>query len=316
MLQRTHTKIVFTTSTRAMKTTRLPTLILAAILSGSALGQPYDITGLSKAITASEGELVEIVCPSSNKITNCIFRSPVGETYFMNDGEQFENERIVNYERTDNRCGMRIRNLGENDNGLWECTLGLKNPDTKISSTMKKTFELEIAVKTSKDDDTEQAVDKEGSDTESTENPDSRKTSEAGADGATLGSGDGGDVGIEDGKQDDTKGTSGGDGDGGPDVNDNQRSKVSMATKMTNLFAAVKKPFKSKSDKYEQSESEAKLNEDKKDAESGDGNDSDKKDGEDYAELDQNALNAGPRTNFNVEDEKKAVQYAEIRPQQ
>ena len=37
------------------------------------------------------------------------------------------------------------------------------------------------------------------------------------------------------------------------------------------------------------------LNEDKKDAESGDGNDNDKKDGEDYAELDQNALNAGPR---------------------
>ena len=33
-----------------------------------------------------------------------------------------------------------------------------------------------------------------------------------------------------------------------------------MATKMTNLFAAVKKPFKSKSDKYEQSESEAKVN--------------------------------------------------------
>ena len=37
------------------------------------------------------------------------------------------------------------------------------------------------------------------------------------------------------------------------------------------------------------------LNEDKKDAESGDGNDNDKKDGEDYAELDQNALNTGPR---------------------
>jgi len=146
VLPRTHTKIVFTTSTRAMKTTRLPTLILAAILSGSALGQPYDITELSKPITASEGELVEIVCPSSNKITNCIFRSPVGATYFINDGEQYENERIVTSERTDNRCGMRIRNLSENDNGLWECTLGLKNPDTKISSTMKKTFELEIAV--------------------------------------------------------------------------------------------------------------------------------------------------------------------------
>ena len=55
------------------------------------------------------------------------------------------------------------------------------------------------------------------------------------------------------------------------------------------------------------------LNEDKKDAESGDGGD--KKEGDDYAELDQNALNAGPRSNFNVEDEKKTV-YAEIRPQQ
>ena len=114
--------------------------------SFSGLG-PYDITGLSKSITAREGEWVEIVCPSSNKITNCIFRSPVGEHYFMNDGEQFENERIVNYERTDNRCGMRIRNLGENDNGQWECTLGIKDPDTKISSTVKKTFELEIAGK-------------------------------------------------------------------------------------------------------------------------------------------------------------------------
>ena len=123
------------------------TLFLVAQLMAQGQGQPYDITELSKAITASEGELVEIVCPNSNKITNCIFRSPVGESYFMNDGEQFDNERIVNYERTDNRCGMRIRNLGENDNGLWECTLGLKNPDTKISSTMKKTFELEIAGK-------------------------------------------------------------------------------------------------------------------------------------------------------------------------
>ena len=53
------------------------------------------------------------------------------------------------------------------------------------------------------------------------------------------------------------------------------------------------------------------MNEDKRDTESGEGGD--KKD--DYAELDQNALNAGPRSNFNVEDEKKTV-YAEIRPQQ
>ena len=69
----------------------------------------------------------------------------MGEHYFMNDGEQFENERIVNYERTDNRCGMRIRNLGERDNGLWQCTLGLRNPYTKITSTFKKKFELKIA---------------------------------------------------------------------------------------------------------------------------------------------------------------------------
>ena len=55
------------------------------------------------------------------------------------------------------------------------------------------------------------------------------------------------------------------------------------------------------------------MNEDKRDTESGEGGD--KKDGDDYAELDQNALNAGPRSNFNVEDEKKTV-YAEIRPQQ
>ena len=69
----------------------------------------------------------------------------MGETYFMNDREQYE--RIVNYERTDNRCVMRIRNLGENDNGLWECTLGLINPDTKITSTMMKKFEIKLAGK-------------------------------------------------------------------------------------------------------------------------------------------------------------------------
>ena len=121
--------------------------MIFASFSGSALWQPHDITQLSTAITASEGEEVEVVCPSSNKITNCIFRSPVGETYFMNDGEEFENQRIVNYERTDNKCGMRIRNLSENDNGLWQCTLGLKNPDTQQSFTMMRTFELEIAGK-------------------------------------------------------------------------------------------------------------------------------------------------------------------------
>ena len=66
--------------------------------------------------------------------------------FFMNDREQYE--RIINYERTDNRCGMRIRNLRQkSDNGLWECTLGLINPDTKITSTMKKKFELKIAGK-------------------------------------------------------------------------------------------------------------------------------------------------------------------------
>ena len=121
------------------------TLFLVAQLMAQGQGQPYDITELSKAITASEGELVDIVCPSENKITNCIFRSPVGATYFFNDGEKWENERIESYERTDNRCGMRIRNLVENDNGLWECILGLKNPDTELPKTpMKKVFELEI----------------------------------------------------------------------------------------------------------------------------------------------------------------------------
>ena len=123
-------------------------MILLAQLMAQGQGQPYDITELSKAITASKGEVVEIVCPSSNKITNCLFRSPVGAIFFMNDGEMFENGRIINYERTDNRCGMRIRNLGyDNDNGLWECTLGLINPDTKITRTMKKKFELKIAGK-------------------------------------------------------------------------------------------------------------------------------------------------------------------------
>ena len=84
------------------------------------------------------------------------------------------------------------------------------------------------------------------SDTESTENPDSRKTSENGGDRSGAAAGD-----SEDGKQDDTK--AGGEGDEAP------KSKVSMTAKMTNLFAAVKKSVKSKSDKYEQSESEAKV---------------------------------------------------------
>ena len=42
-------------------------------------------------------------------------------------------------------------------------------------------------------------------------------------------------------------------------------------------------------------QSKRRHEDDKKDAESGDGDKNDKADGEEYAELDQNALNSGPR---------------------
>jgi len=134
-----------------------------------------------------------------------------------------------------------------------------------------------FAVKPTKDEDVERAVDKEGSDTESAEDTtaakDEAKPSE------------------EEAKKEDKK-----------------SSAPTVVARMTNLFAAVKKSVKKpKENKYtaETPESEMKLHENEE-----------KKEGDDsvvYADLDKSALGSGNRDRPNVDSE--STEYAEIRPQ-
>jgi len=131
--------------------------------------------------------------------------------------------------------------------------------------------------KKQKEEDTEQAVDKEGSDTESAEDP----TPKDEADGKEI---------TEENKDDKKSASSG------------------MVNRVSNIFAAMKKSVKKPKDgKYsaETPESEMKLHENEE-----------KKDGENdtivYADLDKSALGTGTRRE-SVENEK--TEYAEIRPQ-
>merc|ERR1711879_712 len=126
---------------------------------------------------------------------------------------------------------------------------------------------------------TEQAVDKEGSDTESAEDT-TPKDDEA--DGKEI---------IEENKDDKKSAASG------------------MVNRVSNLFAAMKKSVKKPKDSSKYSadtpESEMKLHENEE-----------KKDGDNdtivYADLDKSALGTGSRRE-SVENEK--TEYAEIRPQ-
>jgi len=133
--------------------------------------------------------------------------------------------------------------------------------------------------KKKKDEDTEQAVDKEGSDTESAEDTTTGKDETDTKDN------------VNDEKKDEKKSTASG-----------------MVNTFTNLFAAMKKSVKKPKDgKYaaETPESEMKLHENEE-----------KKEGENdnvvYADLDKSALGTGSRRES---EENEKTEYAEIRPQ-
>merc|ERR1712210_64694 len=136
-----------------------------------------------------------------------------------------------------------------------------------------------FAGKKTKEEDTEQAVDKEGSDTESAEDTTP--------------------------KEDETDNKE----DSEDKKDENKKSAASgMVSRVSNIFAAMKKSVqKPKESKYsaETPESEMKLheNEEKKDGET---------DSIVYADLDKSALGTGTRRE-SVEDEK--TEYAEIKPQ-
>jgi len=137
-----------------------------------------------------------------------------------------------------------------------------------------------FAGKKTKEEDTEQAVDKEGSDTESAEDTTP--------------------------KEDETDNNK---EDSEDKKDENKKSAASgMVSRVSNIFAAMKKSVqKPKESKYsaETPESEMKLheNEEKKDGET---------DSIVYADLDKSALGTGTRRE-SVEDEK--TEYAEIKPQ-
>jgi len=143
------------------------------------------------------------------------------------------------------------------------------------------------------EDDSEQAMDKEGSDTESAENGSTKGDTKDSKDGANKDA------------DDDNE-------DGGEDNHDDaKKEKTSVATKMSNFFTAMRKSVNSKGnkEKYEQTESEMKLNDgdEKKDLEGGE------KDDITYADLDDNALSSGNRkSSLTVENEQ--TEYAEIKP--
>ena len=105
---------------------------------------------------------------------------------------------------------------------------------------MNSNIQFKKIGKKSKDEEAEHAVEKEGSDTESTEHQATKSTeNQEGKDEANSG------------KQDDTQVD--------PEDQKPKKDKVSVTAKMTNLFAAVRKSVKGSKDKYEQSESEVKV---------------------------------------------------------
>jgi len=132
------------------------------------------------------------------------------------------------------------------------------------------------------DDDKEKAVDKEeGSDTESAEQVDGAKEEK---DAAT----------VEEG------------------AITNNNTKKSVSARVTSLLSAVKKSVGSKKEKYSETESEVKLqeNEEKKD---GEDSEEKKEDSIVYADLDKSAMTADSKPSITVENEK--TEYADIKPQ-
>jgi len=92
------------------------------------------------------GGSVKVYCSSDQEIRGCGFRSPVGEQYIMSDGDQYENGRIINYELSMHKCGLEIKTLEDDDNGIWECTITSRNMETKQSVSDTHQFTLEVAV--------------------------------------------------------------------------------------------------------------------------------------------------------------------------
>ena len=91
------------------------------------------------------GGSVKVYCSSDQEIRGCGFRSPVGEQYIMSDGDQYENGRIINYELSMHKCGLEIKTLEDDDNGIWECTITSRNMETKQSISDTHQFTLEVA---------------------------------------------------------------------------------------------------------------------------------------------------------------------------
>jgi len=125
---------------------RLAAVLLLALASGVRCNVLEFNPAQQTKASLDVGGQVKVFCSSPDEIRACIFRSPLGETYVFLDGDKYENDRITNYLKTDNQCGMEIHSLEDGDNGQWECLLTTRNPDTQQSASLQQYFNLEIAV--------------------------------------------------------------------------------------------------------------------------------------------------------------------------
>ena len=79
-------------------------------------------------IVAKKGEDVELICSSSNsEALGCSFKSPAGENYNMLRGAAYDGGRIQQKELTPNDCAMKITNIRQSDNGIWNCNVTAKD---------------------------------------------------------------------------------------------------------------------------------------------------------------------------------------------
>ena len=81
-----------------------------------------------KEIVAKKGEDVELVCSSSqSQALGCSFKSPADEDYNMLRGAAYEEGRIQQKELKPNDCAMKIANIRQSDNGIWNCNVTAKD---------------------------------------------------------------------------------------------------------------------------------------------------------------------------------------------
>ena len=103
-------------------------ILIILILTSMITSINTSIVVKQKVIVAKKGEDVELVCSSSqSQALGCSFKSPADEDYNMLRGAAYEEGRIQQKELKPNDCAMKIANIRQSDNGIWNCNVTAKD---------------------------------------------------------------------------------------------------------------------------------------------------------------------------------------------